>query len=378
MTAPTQTASPATPSGDPRPEATRPLRETLQGLAVLPPDAVDAIIDIAEIRALAPGEVLFAEGLEDNTLFVVLEGTLGLSRRALHSDLPLGTVGPGDLLGQLSFLDASTRQVTARAGDHPVQVAVIDPMELLLLPNGDSHYDVLRAGLIVPVVRTSRAQSKALVVAMEERQRFSGFFIYMIAVLYGCMLIYYLVAERFVEDTTTNLFAWQSAAVLVIPSLFVVYRLGLTRADLGLRTEDFARSLKWGAIWGAAIATAFVGTFQAVRLSGGMPDFERVQAFELLDMVLYFPHTFIQEFVARGIIQNGYQRFFDDEKGYRSVGFASLVFAVAHIPVGLLAVVLTFVGGIIFGLFFLRYKHLIGVTLVHYALGASAIALGLI
>lgn len=354
------------------------LRDTLQDLAVLPPDTVEAILGVAEIQTYAPGTVIYAEGEEDNTLYVVLEGHVALSRHALHADLPVGSLPPGDIFGQLSFLDAATRQVTASAGAGPVTVARIDPMELLLSPQGDVHYDALRAGLIVPLVRSSREQSKALVAAVEDRHRFSGFFIYMIAIIYGCMLIYYLVVEQFVVDTTTNLFAWQSAAVLIVPSLFVVYRLGLKRDELGLRRSDFAYSAKWGLIWSLVTAVVFVGTFQTVRLLGGIPDFERAQAFEWIDMVSYLPHTFVQEFVARGIIQNGYQRFFDDEKGYRSVGFASLVFAVAHIPVGFPAVVLTFFGGLVFGFFFLKFRHLVGVTLVHFALGASAIALGLI
>lgn len=354
------------------------LQSTLRSLPGLDPDTVETVTRIAEIDTVAPGCVLFEEGTVDNKLFVVLDGSLTLTRRALRSELPIGAVQAGELLEDLSFLDSSSRQATARASADPVVVARVDPLALILLPEGDRHYDSLRSALVVPVARAFREQSKSLVVAMEERHHFTGFFVYMIAILYGCMLIYFLVAERFVEDTTTNLFAWQSAAVLVVPSLFVVYRLGLGRADLGLLRSEFWPSAKAGLLWGAAVATTIGGTFLAARGAGLMPDFQRAQPFELIDMVLYLPHTFVQEFVARGIIQNGYQRFFNDETGYRSVGFASLVFGVAHIPLGFFAVAITFIGGIVFGLFFLKYKNLVGVTLLHYCLGATAIAIGFI
>lgn len=364
--------------GTPRADLETRLETALKSLPGLDPVTVETIIRIAVFHTVAPGSVLFKEGTVDNTLFAVLEGHLIVTRRALRSELPLGVVKAGELLGDVSFLDASSRQATARADKETVVVARIDPMDLILLPDGDRHYDALRTALVVPITRAFRQQSKSLVVAMEEKQNFSGFFVYMIAILYGCMLIYFLVAERFVEDTTTNLFAWQSAAVLVIPSLFVVYRLGLDRADLGLLRSDFWRSAKAGMLWGGIVATAITGAFFAARALGLIPDFERAQAFEMIDMALYLPHTFVQEFVARGIIQNGYQRFFNDETGYRSVVFASLVFGVAHIPLGFLAVAITFIGGIVFGLFFLRYRNIVGVTILHYCLGASAIALGFI
>lgn len=354
------------------------LRAALSGLPTLHPDTVEAVVRIAEIQTVEPGETLFEEGEEDNALFFILKGTLLLSRTALHSDLHLGDIPAGSTLGDLSFLDAATRQATAKAGDHTVIVARVDAATLILEPEGDRHYDSLRLALIVPVTRSFRDHSKQLVVALEERQRFSGFFIYMIAILYGCMLIYFLVAEQFVEDTTTNLFAWQSAAVLIVPSLFIVYRLGLSRADLGLQSNDFGSSFRGGLLWGFGVAVVLAGSFFLARVSGLLEGFERAQPFEPLDLILYLPHTFVQEFVARGIIQNGYQRFFDDRTGYRSVGFASLVFGVAHIPLGLFAVALTAFGGLLFGLFFLRYRNLVGVTIVHYALGGTAIVLGFI
>lgn len=354
------------------------LRQALGNLQGLPADTIEAIVSVAVIERLDPQETLFPEGAQDDALYFVLEGSLLLSRRAMHDELPLGSVQPGAMVGELSFLDPTTRQATARAGGHPVITARIEPQALDALPDGARHRDALRVAIVVPVVRGFRDQARGLVVATEDRQRFSGFFIYMIAILYGCMLIYFLVAERFVQDTTTNLFAWQSAAVLIVPSIFIVWRLGLSRADLGLAQAEFAPSLRGGLIWGGALATLFVGGFTLARVSGLLPDFQRVQALEMLDLVLYLPHTFVQEFVARGIIQNGYQRFFDDRSGYRSVMFASLVFGVAHIPLGLEAVALTFVGGVLFGLLFLRYRHLVGVTLAHFALGASAIGLGLI
>jgi len=354
------------------------LRESLAKLPAIAPDTVDAILRVASIETLSPSETLFKEGETDNALFFVLEGQVVLSRRALQSDIRLDDVGVGSMLGDLSFLDAATRQATAVAGEKQVTVARIDPMALILEPDGDQHYDVLRSALVVPVTRSYREHSKQLVVALEERQRFSGFFIYMVAILYGCMLIYYLVAEQFVQDTTTNTFAWQSAVVLILPSLFVVYRLGLGRADLGLQAADFRSSLKGGVFWGASVALLMVAAFLAAQSLGWMVDFQRVQPFEFLDMILYLPHTFVQEFIARGIIQNGYQRFFNDQSGYRSVGFASLVFGVAHIPLGIFAVVVTLVGGVLFGLFFLKYRNLVGVTIVHYALGGTAIALGFI
>ncbi len=62
------------------------------------------------------GEVVFAEGDAGDRLLIIAEGEGELSARGSGGVVPLATVGPGDVTGELSLLgEASTRVATLTA-----------------------------------------------------------------------------------------------------------------------------------------------------------------------------------------------------------------------------------------------------------------------
>ena len=62
----------------------------------------------------------------DSTLFAVEEGSLDI----VGKDTVLATVGPGDVLGEVSFIDDSPRTVSVRAGDENAVVRGWDKKSL--------------------------------------------------------------------------------------------------------------------------------------------------------------------------------------------------------------------------------------------------------
>ena len=73
---------------------------------------------IGELRKVDAGEFLIRAGETDATLFAIEEGHLDIVAR----DSVIATVGPGDVLGETSFIDDSPRAVAVRAGEEPVMV----------------------------------------------------------------------------------------------------------------------------------------------------------------------------------------------------------------------------------------------------------------
>lgn len=61
-----------------------------------------------------------------------------------------------------------------------------------------------------------------------------------------------------------------------------------------------------------------------------------------------------------------------DERGIKTVIVTSLLFGIFHIYSGFVAVMITVIGSLIFGFVYLRHYNLISVTLIHWALGLSA------
>ena len=104
------------------------------------------------LRDLKHGEVLIREGSADDHLYVVASGVLGVVKGVgTDAEVTLNAIRPGDVVGELSFLDASTRYASLVAlSDTRVLGSSRSALEGML----DSHpkvvYHVMRA--IVRVV----------------------------------------------------------------------------------------------------------------------------------------------------------------------------------------------------------------------------------
>jgi small-conductance mechanosensitive channel len=70
-------------------------------------------------RSLEPGEVLFAQGGTEATLFIVVSGILQISQDTEHSgQQTAGLIGAGDYIGEVSLLTGAAYAATATARTH--------------------------------------------------------------------------------------------------------------------------------------------------------------------------------------------------------------------------------------------------------------------
>lgn len=111
-----------------------------------------ALASVMTLRDLAQGEVLVREGDTDDHLYVVASGVLGIVKAAgTPNEVILNAVSPGDVVGELSFLDGATRfaSLTAMSETRVLGLSRGD-LEGLLDKNPQLVYRVMRA--IVRVV----------------------------------------------------------------------------------------------------------------------------------------------------------------------------------------------------------------------------------
>jgi CRP-like cAMP-binding protein len=96
--------------------------------------------------------VLIQEGSADDHLYVVASGVLGVVKSAgTENEVTLNAVRPGAVVGELSFLDGSTRYASLVAlSDSRVLGLTRDALEGLLTSHPKVVYHVMRA--IVRVV----------------------------------------------------------------------------------------------------------------------------------------------------------------------------------------------------------------------------------
>jgi CRP/FNR family cyclic AMP-dependent transcriptional regulator len=104
------------------------------------------------LRDLKHGEVLVREGSADDHLYVVVSGVLGVVKGAgTEAEVTLNAIRPGDVVGELSFLDGATRYASLVAlSDSRVLGLSRASLEALLDTDPKVVYHVMRA--IVRVV----------------------------------------------------------------------------------------------------------------------------------------------------------------------------------------------------------------------------------
>jgi CRP/FNR family cyclic AMP-dependent transcriptional regulator len=77
---------------------------------------ISILSGIATPKNYPAGTPLFAENMVSDSLLIISEGKVKLSTKGANGkELPMGELGPGDWLGELSLISTGQRQCTATA-----------------------------------------------------------------------------------------------------------------------------------------------------------------------------------------------------------------------------------------------------------------------
>ena len=72
--------------------------------AEVPIEDLERLVAQSEPVSLRPGEFLITEGDKADDLFLIVSGELDVTKRSGSSEIPLDTVGPGTIQGELAAL----------------------------------------------------------------------------------------------------------------------------------------------------------------------------------------------------------------------------------------------------------------------------------
>jgi CRP/FNR family transcriptional regulator len=130
-----------------------PVFETLR------PEDLVRVADVAVPRSFRGGEVVFREGDDSDTCYVVRSGHARAVRE--HADgrqITLATFGPGDFFGELAMFDDERRSATVEA---------VDALDVLGIPGVDmrallSRHPEIAVKLVISLGRRLRAANERL------------------------------------------------------------------------------------------------------------------------------------------------------------------------------------------------------------------------
>jgi len=109
-------------------------------------DECDVLSQAFELRKLGIGEVLLREGQQDDSLSIVVEGDIMVTRDAGGGDpVTLHHLKPGDIAGQMGFIDGSSHSATlSEAKESHVITLHRDKLEGMLDAHPQLVYKVMR------------------------------------------------------------------------------------------------------------------------------------------------------------------------------------------------------------------------------------------
>ena len=113
----------------------------------LTPEQCLSLASTMTVSDLRQGEVLVREGETDDHLYVVTSGALGVVKAAgTENELTLNVMRPGDVVGELSFLDGATRFASLLALSE-TRVLGLSRGDLEAMLDRDPHllYRIMRA-----------------------------------------------------------------------------------------------------------------------------------------------------------------------------------------------------------------------------------------
>jgi len=113
--------------------------------AALAPETLELLLGLGEEQRFERGAELFAEETAATHLYVVLEGSVRLTRGVVpYGDAVLAVLGAGEVFGELAFLDGEPRSATARTDERTRVLAIpADALEDLLLMRQDIAVEIL-------------------------------------------------------------------------------------------------------------------------------------------------------------------------------------------------------------------------------------------
>jgi CRP-like cAMP-binding protein len=111
----------------------------------LEPSKLKLLAFTSESQAFDDGEILFHVGEPADAAYVIMEGGVDIMAETDRGEVVAGTLGVGELVGEMGVLTNAARSATIRARDGLVAMRISDEMFLkLLAENAEVALDVMR------------------------------------------------------------------------------------------------------------------------------------------------------------------------------------------------------------------------------------------
>ena len=323
----------------------------------------EVLSNIIKEKKIFNDELIIKKGEINHKVFILFDGyidVIGYSDLISYHKI-LSTKELGGVFGDISafYNIQATADVMARAG------SVIFEFDTRELPNNKDLFDQLKEETAKKNFYHLEETNKILLIQFDKGVRDTSFFI--------TIIISFSLGSLFAS--MTSFFGWKLTLgwswlfflfILPLPVCYII----LTKQSFkkfGISLNLLRKNLIGGVAIGCLSSILFIAALNQIY-NFKIEDLFKAEAL-FSSAVLYFLHSYIQEFIARGLLQTSLYQIMQFKAHWPSIFISSLLFGSLHSNMGLYVVLLTFISSIGFGFAYVYFRNLLGVSIIHAMLG---------
>ncbi len=337
---------------------------------------------LLETKTYRPGQIILEEGENPLAIYFIQQGIADVLKSASDDEelLVIANIHKGDYFGEMSFASQWPASATIRA---KTDVVVSILQKATLKPC--LGYQKIMAGIHNRVIARLRALSDSYARSLRQRLReqkirteFGQLYV-VTTIIFGI--------SSFVPTTYYTMpplqqigVSWGMLFAIFLPIAYFFRRQKAPLSTFGITREGLKKSVLEGMLLAIPLIPLAI-----ILKSLSQPDeplwtwrtFAEYSQFEFYFYLLtYTVHTFIQEFISRGVLQTSLARFMPESHFLVPILIVSLIFSILHLYVSIFFALLVLIVSFIFGLIYHRHQNIAGVFLFHYIIGLVSMALG--
>lgn len=337
-------------------------------------------------------DIIFDEKEESKDLYFIKKGQVDVLKKSkTGNEFSIACLSDGDFFGEMSFIDGSSRSAKMKA-KNDVVLLVISEDDLIKNNISEDFLNSLKLSIAIEQNNRIKKSNDMLLKTIESEKRslkdrisFSYFFLSIIISTFVIIFVNNFIAtpDAMPFITQSSEFSWIYGVCIVLPMLIAIKKMDYSLETFGLSFKrplhDVITGFKVGFTIVIIIASIYF-MITKIFLSGSISNYFKIQWILLMpdQFIGYFIRAFLQQIALTGFILNTFILFFQDKKALFSAIMASSLFGIMHIHLGIQAVFVTFIGGIIACLIFKRYRSVITMSIIHAIVGWTTIFLGVL
>jgi membrane protease YdiL (CAAX protease family) len=326
-------------------------------------------------------ELVIMQNEELRDLYIIIKGSLKLDKKTPEGITTFGLVNEGSIIGDLAFIDGEKRTCNITA-DSEVEALKISAS---LIDQQPKLFELICMNLMKINSSRMRQTNAALIDALEyqvallkEKINNARIFIFSISA-FIITLFANNILDKFKINPRSALFAWLYLISLAVPFVILILKNDINPLKIGLTFKDAKKKILFCFLISLPIL-AVLYVLSSIQKDVSILDYQHIIKFNKEYKFFVFRYmliSFIQQYF-RCILQFSLANIFTTHKEIKAICLSAIMFGIIHVQLGIFAVLVTLIGGILFGIIYSRQKNVYSLTSLHFLIGLGAYTFGVI